>query len=136
MEIAEDIHPCHEPRQQGGVEGDPEPGDRGQDGQGVAQGQKIRFGVGPLQPTPAETTKAYEPFFAYVARKLDRDFAFTVGADEYVLKPFRTADLVAKLAMLVPSGNIKPLPAPKPSTAPAPQMAGPSMTPSPTTRAR
>ena len=35
---------------------------------------KIRFGVGPLQPTPAETKKAYEPFFAYVARKLDRDF--------------------------------------------------------------
>ena len=53
------------------------------------------------------------------AGKLDRDFAFTVGADEYVLKPFRTADLVAKLAMLVPSGNIKPLPAPKPNTAPA-----------------
>ena len=27
-----------------------------------AQGAKLRFGVGPLQPTPSETKKAYEPF--------------------------------------------------------------------------
>lgn len=46
------------------------------------------------------------------AGKLDRDFAFTVGADEYVKKPFLCSDLVAKLAMLVPSPvGIKP-PAP------------------------
>ena len=38
------------------------------------KGGKIRFGVGPLQPTPAETTKAFEPFFAYVAKKLNREF--------------------------------------------------------------
>ena len=31
---------------------------------------KLRFGVGPLQPTPAETKKAYEPFFAYLAQRL------------------------------------------------------------------
>jgi CheY-like chemotaxis protein len=49
------------------------------------------------------------------AGKLDRDFAFTVGADEYVKKPFRTADLVAKLAMLVPCDTVKPLPAPQPA---------------------
>jgi len=42
---------------------------------------KIRFGVGPLQPTPAETKKAYEPFFAYVARKLDRDFDLVATTD-------------------------------------------------------
>jgi two-component system OmpR family response regulator len=48
------------------------------------------------------------------AGKLDRDFAFTVGADEYVKKPFLCSDLVAKLAMLVPSPvGIKP---PAPST--------------------
>ena len=29
---------------------------------------KLRFGVGPLQATPTETKKAYEPFFAYVAK--------------------------------------------------------------------
>ena len=35
-----------------------------------AQGSKLRFGVGPLQPTPSETKKAYEPFFAYLAKEL------------------------------------------------------------------
>ena len=39
-----------------------------------AQSGKLRFGVGPLQPTPSETKKAYEPFFAYLAKELGRDF--------------------------------------------------------------
>ncbi|MEA2439126.1 MAG: two-component system, OmpR family, phosphate regulon response regulator PhoB [Thermoleophilaceae bacterium] len=51
------------------------------------------------------------------AGKLDRDFAFTVGADEYVKKPFRTADLVAKLAMLVPGSDVKLPPKPQPAAA-------------------
>jgi CheY-like chemotaxis protein len=51
------------------------------------------------------------------AGKLDRDFAFTVGADDYVRKPFRTADLVARLAMLVPS-PAAPVPAPKHASRP------------------
>ena len=42
---------------------------------------KIRFGVGPLQPTPAETKKAYEPFFAYLAKQLDRDFDLVATTD-------------------------------------------------------
>jgi len=42
---------------------------------------KIRFGVGPLQPTPAETTKAYKSFFAYLAKKLDRDFDLVATTD-------------------------------------------------------
>ena len=29
-----------------------------------AQSSKLRFGVDPLQPTPGEAKKAYEPFFA------------------------------------------------------------------------
>jgi CheY-like chemotaxis protein len=37
------------------------------------------------------------------AGKLDRDFAFTVGADDYVKKPFCTSELVARLALLVPT---------------------------------
>ena len=45
------------------------------------------------------------------AGKLDRDFAFTVGADDYVRKPFRASELVARLALLVPSPAA---PAPKP----------------------
>ena len=55
------------------------------------------------------------------AGKLDRDFAFTVGADEYVKKPFLGSDLVARLAMLVPSpvGVKPPAPTPvEPSTKP------------------
>src|SRR3712207_1428015 len=45
------------------------------------------------------------------AGKLDRDFAFTVGADDYVRKPFRYADLVARLALLAPAGPRIMLPA-------------------------
>ena len=46
-----------------------------------AQGGKLRFGVGPLQPTPSETKKAYEPFFAYLAKELGRDFDLTATTD-------------------------------------------------------
>jgi two-component system, OmpR family, phosphate regulon response regulator PhoB len=37
------------------------------------------------------------------AGKLDRDFAFTSGADDYVKKPFRCADIVSRLAYLAPA---------------------------------
>ncbi|NDJ60006.1 MAG: phosphate/phosphite/phosphonate ABC transporter substrate-binding protein [Chloroflexi bacterium] len=37
----------------------------------------IRFGVGPLQPTPAGTQAAFEPFFAYLAEQLDVDYELT-----------------------------------------------------------
>lgn len=49
----------------------------------LAQGTagKLRFGVGPLQPTPTETKKAYEPFFAYLARALNRDFDLVATTD-------------------------------------------------------
>jgi phosphonate transport system substrate-binding protein len=47
----------------------------------IAQQKSLRFGVGPLQPTPAETKKAYEPFFAYLAKKLDRDFDLVATTD-------------------------------------------------------
>jgi len=47
----------------------------------AAQDRKLRFGVGPLQPTPTETKKAFEPFFAYLARKLDREFDLVATTD-------------------------------------------------------
>jgi phosphonate transport system substrate-binding protein len=49
----------------------------------VAQDQKgkLRFGVGPLQPTPTETKKAYEPFFAYLAKQLNREFDLVATTD-------------------------------------------------------
>ncbi len=34
----------------------------------------IRFGVGPLQPTPAGTQAAFEPFIAWLAEQLDVDY--------------------------------------------------------------
>ena len=46
-----------------------------------AQSGTLRFGVGPLQPTPSETKKAYEPFFAYLAKELGRDFDLTATTD-------------------------------------------------------
>jgi DNA-binding response OmpR family regulator len=49
------------------------------------------------------------------AGKLDRDFAFTVGCDEYVKKPFHSSELVARLALLVPTAEMKPKPAPRPT---------------------
>lgn len=42
-----------------------------------AQRQLIRFGVGPLQPTPAGTKAAFEPFFAGLAKQLDVDYELT-----------------------------------------------------------
>ena len=46
------------------------------------------------------------------AGKLDRDFAFTVGCDDYVKKPFHSSEVVARLALLVPTGETKPAPQP------------------------
>jgi len=47
----------------------------------VAQPGRLRFGVGPLQPTPSETKKAYEPVFAYLAKQLGRDFDLVATTD-------------------------------------------------------
>jgi len=46
-----------------------------------AQTQKLRFGIGPLQPTPAETKKAFEPFFADLAKKLNREYDLVATTD-------------------------------------------------------
>ena len=50
-------------------------------GPAPAQPAKLRFGVGPLQPTPAETTKAYDPFFAHLAKKLGRNYDLVATTD-------------------------------------------------------
>ncbi|MEQ1714016.1 MAG: phosphonate ABC transporter, partial [Hyphomicrobium sp.] len=36
--------------------------------------EKLRFAVGPFQPTPSDTKKAYEPFFKHLADKLGREY--------------------------------------------------------------
>jgi two-component system, OmpR family, response regulator len=52
------------------------------------------------------------------AGKLDRDFAFTVGCDDYVKKPFHSSEVVARLALLVPTAETKPKPKPAPVARP------------------
>ncbi len=47
---------------------------------GSAQ-EKLRFAVGPFQPTATDTRKAYEPFFKYIAAKLGRDYELVVTND-------------------------------------------------------
>ena len=47
----------------------------------TAQTAKLRFGVGPLQPTPAETKKAFEPFFADLAKKVNREYDLVATTD-------------------------------------------------------
>jgi phosphonate transport system substrate-binding protein len=42
---------------------------------------KLHFVVGPFQPTPADTQKAYEPFFAYLAKQLGVDYDVQVSTD-------------------------------------------------------
>jgi phosphonate transport system substrate-binding protein len=43
--------------------------------------EKLRFAVGPFQPTPSDTRKAYEPFFKYIADSLGRDYEMVVTTD-------------------------------------------------------
>ena len=47
---------------------------------GSAQ-EKLRFAVGPFQPTATDTRKAYEPFFKHLAGKLGRDYELVVTND-------------------------------------------------------
>jgi phosphonate transport system substrate-binding protein len=49
-------------------------------GSSAAQ-EKLRFAVGPFQPTASDTRKAYEPFFKHIADKLGRDYDLVVTTD-------------------------------------------------------
>lgn len=46
-----------------------------------AMADKLRFAVGPLQPTAGDTRKAFEPFFANLARELNTDYQLVVTTD-------------------------------------------------------
>jgi phosphonate transport system substrate-binding protein len=50
---------------------------RGQPGAGAP----IRFAVGPFQPTVGDTRRAFEPFFAHLARALGRPYDLQVTTD-------------------------------------------------------
>lgn len=43
--------------------------------------EKLRFAVGPFQPTAGDTKKAYEPFFRYIAKTLGREYDLAVTTD-------------------------------------------------------
>src|SRR6266540_2651953 len=42
---------------------------------------KIRFAVGPFQPMPGDTKKAYEPFFQHLAKAMGVDYELVVTTD-------------------------------------------------------
>lgn len=46
-----------------------------------ALAEKLRFAVGPLQPTPGDTKKAFEPFFAHLAKELGVEFDLVATTD-------------------------------------------------------
>jgi phosphonate transport system substrate-binding protein len=48
---------------------------------GAGAAEKLRFAVGPFQPTPTDTKKAYEPFFKHLADKLGREYELVVTTD-------------------------------------------------------
>ncbi len=46
-----------------------------------AQEAKLRFAVGPFQPTPSDTRRAFEPFFRHLAERLGRPYELVVAND-------------------------------------------------------
>jgi hypothetical protein len=48
---------------------------------GATAAEPLHFAVGPFQPTATDTKKAYEPFFAYVAKALGADYDVQVSSD-------------------------------------------------------
>jgi phosphonate transport system substrate-binding protein len=47
----------------------------------IGAAEKLRFAVGPFQPTPGETKTAYEPFFRYLAAKVGAEYDLAVTND-------------------------------------------------------
>jgi phosphonate transport system substrate-binding protein len=47
----------------------------------LAQSKHLRFGVGPLLPSPEDTKKAYGPIFAFLAKQLGADFSLSATTD-------------------------------------------------------
>ncbi len=57
-------------------------GDEGSSGSsGAAEKETLRVGIGPLLPTPGETKKAWDPFFAWLSGELGMDYELSVTTD-------------------------------------------------------
>ena len=50
-------------------------------GQQAQAADKVRFAVGPFQPTPGDTKKAYEPFFQHLAKAMGVEYDLVVTTD-------------------------------------------------------
>jgi phosphonate transport system substrate-binding protein len=48
---------------------------------GASAAEKLRFAVGPYQPTPSETKTAFEPFFKFLADQLGVTYELTATTD-------------------------------------------------------
>ncbi len=48
---------------------------------GAAKQETLRVGIGPLLPTPGETKKAWDPFFAWLSGELQMDYELSVTTD-------------------------------------------------------
>src|SRR5690242_9762108 len=71
----------------------------------TAQTAKLRFGVGPLQPTPAETKNAFEPFFADLAKKVNREYDL-VATTDWAGISVALANEQVDVAWMGPWGNV------------------------------
>ena len=71
----------------------------------AAAQEKLRFAVGPFQPTPSDTRKAYEPFFKHIAQQLGRDYDLVVTND-WAGIAIALANSQADLAWMGPWGYV------------------------------
>jgi phosphonate transport system substrate-binding protein len=67
--------------------------------------EKLHFAVGPFQPTATDTKKAYEPFFAYIAKALGADYDVQVSSDWAGLATALASDQ-ADIAWMGPWGYV------------------------------
>jgi phosphonate transport system substrate-binding protein len=67
--------------------------------------EKLHFAVGPLQPTPEDTKKAFDPFFKYVADKLGRDYD-VVATTDWAGVSIALASKQADIAWMGPWGYV------------------------------
>jgi phosphonate transport system substrate-binding protein len=67
--------------------------------------EKLRFAVGPFQPSPTDTRKAYEPFFKHIADKLGREYELVV-ANDWAGISIALANSQADIAWMGPWGYV------------------------------
>ena len=82
----------------------------------AAAQEKLRFAVGPFQPSPSDTRKAYEPFFKHIADALRRDYDLVVTND-WAGIAIALANKQADVAWMGPWGYVERVASLDPDTA-------------------